>query len=111
MLRQDPGNAVIARTMGLAIILISNILLVQVNSSNIDFAFRTFSHLIKDKFMWMVNIGTVAGLAVLLYSPLNAFIKLAPLSFGQLIAVVGISIIAVLWYEVIKFLKLIKDRV
>lgn len=37
-----PENVPLARTMGLSIIFLSNVLLVQVNSSNTDFAIRTF---------------------------------------------------------------------
>lgn len=101
-----PENAPLARTMGLSIIFLSNILLVQVNSSNTDFALRTFIRQIKDRVMWAVIIGTLAGLLVMLYTPLSGFLKLTPLSPKQLLLSAGISCIAVLWYELVKVAKL-----
>jgi len=111
VLQINPENVAIARTMGLAIILLSNVFLVQVNSSDIEFAFISFIRLIKDKDMWSVIVGTVIGLLVMLYSPLNTFFKLAPISLNQLLLVVGISFIAVMWYELIKLANYFKNMV
>lgn len=102
-----PENAPLARTMGLSIIFLSNVLLVQVNSSNTDFAIRTFIRQIKDRVMWAVIIGTLLGLLVMLYTPLCGFLKLTSLSSEQLLISAGISCIAVLWYELIKLGKLV----
>ncbi len=102
-----PENAPLARTMGLSIIFLSNVLLVQVNSSNTDFAIKTFIRQIKDRVMWAVIIGTLAGLLVMLYTPLSGFLKLTSLSSGQLLLSAGISCIAVLWYELVKVAKLV----
>ncbi|MDD4476254.1 MAG: cation-translocating P-type ATPase [Eubacteriales bacterium] len=98
-------NAPTARAMGLAIIMLSNLFLVQVNSSDHDFAFRTVMRLVKDKVMWAVHIFTLLGLLVILYTPLAGFLKLAPLTVVQLLITVAISAIAVLWYELVKLLK------
>ncbi|SEW44999.1 cation-translocating P-type ATPase [[Clostridium] fimetarium] len=105
MLLKNVDNASVARSMGLAIIMISNLLLVQVNSSDYDFAFQSFKRLIKDKVMWMVNIISIAGLLIILYSPLNQFLKLAPLTWIQFISVIGIAIVAVMWYEAVKLVN------
>lgn len=105
IIRNNTENTTIARTMGLSVILLSNVFLVQVNSSNIDFAFRSFVRLIRDKVMWAVNIGTIVLLLIMVYSPLNTFLKLAPLSLSQLLLVIGISIAAVMWYEFVKLAK------
>lgn len=102
-----PENVPLARTMGLSIIFLSNVLLVQVNSSNTDFAIRTFIRQIKDRVMWAVIIGTLLGLLVMLYTPLSGFLKLTSLSSEQLLISAGISCIAVLWYELIKLGKLV----
>jgi Ca2+-transporting ATPase len=104
-LAKYPGEAPLARAMGLSIILISNILLVQINSSGSELAFRTFMRQKSDSVMWVVIAGTLAGLAVMLYTPISGFLKLAPLSPGQLALAVGISCIAVLWYELVKIGK------
>jgi len=109
MVKDTDQSAMVGRTMGLAIILLSNVLLVQVNSSNTEFAFRSFLRLRKDKVMWAVSIGTILGLIVMLYTPANDFLKLAPLTINQLLSVIGISIVAVMWYELVKLAKYLKN--
>lgn len=106
-LSQQPDNAPLARSMGLAVIFLANILLVQVNSSNSEFAFKSFYRLIKDKVMVVVNVATIAGLLIMLYSPLNRFLKLAPLSLDQMLLAAGIAFAAVFWYEIVKFVKMV----
>ncbi|HWT75417.1 MAG TPA: cation-translocating P-type ATPase, partial [Mobilitalea sp.] len=108
MLQQNPDNAALARSMGLAVIMLSNLFLVQVNSSNTDFAIQSLKNLIKDKVMWIVNIGTIAGLIILLYSPLHTILKLYPLSASQALTVAAIAAVSVLWYEVVKLVAKIK---
>ena len=109
-INRDPNNAPLARSIGLSIILLSNVLLVQVNSSDSEFAIKTFIRQIKDKVSWAVIIGTLAGLFVMLYTPLNGFLKLAPLSIDQLLIAVGVACAAVLWYELVKAFKHILRR-
>lgn len=105
MLGGNPDRAPLARTMGLAVIMLANLFLVQVNSSDRDFAITSLKRLVKDKVMWAVNLGTIAGLLLILYTPLCAFLKLAPLSAAQLLAALGISAASVLWYELVKLVK------
>ncbi|BCZ44673.1 ATPase [Clostridium gelidum] len=99
------NNATVARSMGLVIIFISNIILVQVNSSDTDLAYKSFMINIKDRVMWMVNIGTILGILLIVYTPISSFLKLTALSFNQLLIAIGISIIAVMWYEIVKIIK------
>lgn len=99
------NGALTARCMGLLIIIISNILLVQVNSSRIDYAFQSFKKLIKDKIMWLANIIIILGIIVAVYSPLNNFLKLKSLSINQLLISVLVSFISVFWVELIKLFK------
>lgn len=110
MLSDFPENAALARTMGLAVIMLSNVLLVQVNSSDTRYAFQTFMFLIGDKVMWAVTGGTVLGLLVMLYTPLSTYLKLSALSITQFLTVAGISIVAVMWYEVVKLVKKLRMR-
>lgn len=91
--------------MGLTILLLSNILLVQVNSSNTESAWHTFQLQLKDKVMWLLILGTLGGLLLMLYTPVNGFLKLSPLSAGQLFLAAGISGNAVLWYELVKAVR------
>ncbi|MBK5254169.1 MAG: cation-translocating P-type ATPase [Peptostreptococcaceae bacterium] len=106
----NPDNAPLARAMGIAIIMLSNLFLVQVNSSDHDFAFQSIVRLAKDKIMWGVNIITVFGLLIILYTPVNHFLKFEPLSAGQLFSAVGIAAVAVWWYELVKLFKKIRKR-
>ncbi|AFA47697.1 cation-translocating P-type ATPase [Acetobacterium woodii] len=99
------GNPALARTMGLVVIMLANLVLVQVNSSNTDFAFQSFKRLIKDKVMWFINIGTIVGIIVILYTPINGFLKLYPLTVEQLLLAIGIAILSVIWYEFVKFIN------
>ena len=104
-LQQNPGNAAVARSMGLAVIMLANLFLVQVNSSDTDPVWTSVKRLARDKVMWGVNILTLIGLLVILYSPLNDFLKLAPLSLGQLLIVTAMGAVSVVWYEAVKWAK------
>ena len=105
-----PGNAPAARAMGLGIIMLANLLLVLVNSSERDFAARSIRRLARDKVMWLVNFGTLAGLAALLYTPLAGVLKLAPLSAWQMLIVLGMAFISTCWYELVKAICRIRER-
>lgn len=104
-LNSHADGVAVARSMGLAIIMISNLLLVQVNSSNKEYAYKSFMNLYKDKVMWIVMIGTILGLGVILYTPLAGILNLAALSFRQISIVLAISLASIMWYEVVKFIK------
>lgn len=105
VLAGDPANAPIARSMGLAIIMLANLVLVQVNSSEYDLAYKSIARLAHDKVMWIANLGTIAMLIIILYTPLNSFLKLAPLSASQFFISLGIAVAAVLWYEIVKVIR------
>lgn len=109
-LSRYPTEASVARSMGLAVILISNLLLVNVISSNTDFVVQSFRRLVNDKIMWAITVGTITGLALILYSPLRNILKLAPLSLGQMLLAIGLSCAAVLWFEIVKLVKLIQSK-
>ena len=110
VLAGDTSNAAVARAMGLTIIMLSNLFLVQVNSSDRDFAVQSIARLSKDRVMWLVSMGTLIMLAVILYTPLSGFLKLAPLTAGQFFVSVGIAAVAVLWYEIVKLIKRLRMR-
>lgn len=105
VLAGDPANAPLARGMGLAVIILSNLFLVQVNSSNHEYVFHSIARLAKDKVMWGVSIVTVAALIVILYTPLSNFLSLTAPSALQLVRVIVTACIAVFWYEIVKFVK------
>lgn len=98
-------NAEVARSMGLAIIMLANLFLVQVNSSDHDSVFQSIRRLAKDKVMWAVNIGTLALLGLILYTPLSGVLKLAPLLLPLLLGSLGLAAASVLWFELVKLLR------
>lgn len=111
-LKGDPDNAALARTMGIAVILLCNVLLVLVNSSDREFAFKSVRNLAKDKVMWAVTLGTLGVLLLIVYSPLNEFLKMTPLSGGQLLLAALLAVAAVMWFELVKlFKKVLGSRV
>ncbi|WP_066890197.1 cation-translocating P-type ATPase [Clostridium nigeriense] len=95
----------VARSIGLSIIMLSNLLLVYVNSSNTDCAYKSFLKLFKDKVMWLVSLITLFGIGIILYTPLSKVLSLSPLSFKQLALVILISIVTTLWYDLIKLIN------
>lgn len=101
----NPANGPVARSMGLAAIMAANIFLVQVNSSESDSILKTAKKLVRDKVMWGINLFTLLGLGVILYSPLHVFLKLSPLSACQALLVLAVSAASVLWYEGVKLLR------
>ncbi len=110
VLAGNPANAPVARAMGLTIVMLSNLLLVQVNSSDKDFAFQSFFRLSKDRIMWVANIGTLLMIVIILYTPLSGFLKLAPLSAEQFFCSMGMAALAVLWYELVKLFHKLRRR-
>lgn len=105
LLSQNPDNAPFARTMGLVIIILANLFLVMVNSSEYDLFVQTVKRLVKDKIMWAVNIVTIVGLLIVLNTSLYEYLKLAPLTIGQFFTAFIIAAASVLWYEVVKIMK------
>ena len=101
-LKNCPDRAVVSRSMGLMVIMISNLFLVLVNCSDSESALRSLFRLLKDRGMLAAFAAMVLMPAVIFYSPVNTFLKLAPLSAGQLAVAVLVSAAAVFWYEVIK---------
>lgn len=109
-LKNSPDNAPLARTMGLAIIILANLILVQVNSSNYDYIFQSIKRLAKDNFMWAISFGTLAGLLIIIYTPLGSFLKLSPLSVSQFFIALAIAVASVMWYEFVKLINHIKNK-
>lgn len=102
------GDAGAARSVGLSIIIFSNIFLVLVNSSETEFMFSCIGSLYKDKVIWAAVLGSISIVLIMLYTPLNAFLKLSPLSVPQFLAIFLIAAASVLWYELIKLIKMKK---
>ncbi|MCH3944214.1 MAG: cation-translocating P-type ATPase [Atopobiaceae bacterium] len=99
------ADARVARAMGLAVIMLANLFLVQVISSESDSALVSARRLAGDWVMWAVVAGTLALLAAILYSPLSGFLKLAPLTAEQALVALALAAASVLWYEVVKAVR------
>ena len=61
--------------------------------------------LARDKVMWLVNIGTLALLGLILYTPLAEHLRLAPLSLEDALTALLLAAVSVLWYEIVKLVK------
>lgn len=105
VLEQNTDNAALARSMGLSIVMIANIFLVIVNSSNHNSIFHSLKFLIKDKIFWGVILGTLFMLGVILYTPLAGILSLTALTVKQVFMVLSLAALSVLWYEMVKLVK------
>jgi len=105
-----PHGVETARAMGISIIILSSLFLVLVNSSDHEFAFKSLHALAKDKVMWATILITFAGLAAVLYTPLNGLLRLTSLSVVQLITTIFVAFAAVFWYELVKLVQRLAAR-
>ena len=110
MLMQNSDDGAIGRTMGLGVLLIANIFLVQVNNFETASIIKSLKSLAKDKVMWAVYFLNLVGLLVIVYSPINNFLRLSSLSFSQLLIVIVLGILSVLWYEIVKLVIRMKKK-
>lgn len=102
VLRGNPSNAALARTMGLSVIMSANLFLVTVNSSNRNSILSSIKLLSGDNVFRIVVAGTLGGLLTIMYSPLSGVLNLTALSAVELCIVFGIAALSVLWYEAVK---------
>jgi Ca2+-transporting ATPase len=110
LLTHFSADAAIARAVGLGIMLVSSLALVFVNSSNYDYALTSMKRLLHDKVMWIAVIGVIGLLLFALYSPLDSFFNLAPLSPALLAYTFAAGIASVAWYELVKVVQHVKRR-
>ncbi len=105
LLSKNPLQTELARSFGIAVIIVANIFLVHVNSSETDSIFKNLKKLKKDKIMIIANAATFLLLFLVLYSPLSQFLNLTSLSLPQLILAVIFGIFSVSWWEIVKLYK------
>lgn len=108
-LLQTTGNAALARSLGLAVLVFSNLLLVQTLCQD-SLAYRYIPKMLSDKVLWGANLAVLAGLLLILYTPLSGVLRLAPLSGLQMLSAFGLSCLAVLWSELVKLFRLSKKK-
>ena len=56
-----------------------------------------------------MNLGTLALLGVILYTPISSYLKLAPLTGRQFLIALGLAAGSVLWYELVKLVKKLRS--
>ncbi len=103
-------NPALARSMGLSVLIFSNLFVVFSTASDRDFILSSAMAMRHDKVLWFVNGLTLFLLGLILYSPLNSFFKLAPLPILYLGAAFFLSALSVLWYEIAKLKRRQRDR-
>ena len=94
-----------ARSAGIAVLIVANVFIVQVNMSENDFVFTSAKKLIKDKVISVSVILTVLMLVLILYTPVSGFLKLTPLSFKGLVSAVFLAAVSVFWIEALKLFR------
>ncbi|MGL4373109.1 MAG: cation-translocating P-type ATPase, partial [Turicibacter sp.] len=97
-----------ARTLGLIILIVSNLFLVYVNRSESEFSLSMMFKC-KDHVLIKINLLIVTMLALVIYTPLgNILVKTTPVSFRQLIISILIAFCMTHWYEVVKWINRLK---
>jgi len=104
-LAPDFSNANIARAMGLAVLMLANLFLVHVNSSDTDVILVSLRRMARDRVMWAVSLTTLVGLFAILYTPLSRVLLLAPLTAGQFGIAAMLAAASVLWMDIVKIVK------
>lgn len=92
----------LARTSGFSVLVLSNIFLVFVNCSETEAVWHTMKKIRKDMGIWLVDFLILSCLFLMIYSPINSTLGFCAISLSNLLLVFGISLPAVLWYEIVK---------
>lgn len=99
------SGAAAARSVGLTVLILANLLLVLVNCSAVDSAWQSMRRLARDGVFWAAAGGALLLLFACMYTPLNGFFKLAALPLPWLLCAAAAAAAATLWYELVKYLK------
>lgn len=98
------SNEAVTRTMVFTTLMTANIVLTFVNRSFIYSIFTTFKY--KNNLVPIIVSITVGILASLLFfPPLTEFFKFESIDVNQIAISVGMGMISVLWYEIVKWKK------
>lgn len=100
----------LARTVGFSILVMANIFLVIVNCSEREYFYHTLKKMKHDRGIWLVNIITIIGLVIMIYSPLSAMLGFTSLGGIMLLLVILLSVLSVLWYELFKLKNNLKNK-
>ncbi len=99
-----------ARTFTMLVLGLSNLLLVYINQSDTEFAFKNMVNL-KDKVVITVNSIIIAVLIIITYVPaVNEIVQTAPLNAKNFLLAIALSILATMWWEIVKLIKRRKNK-
>lgn len=98
-------NASLSRTMGLSVLVISNVFLILVNYSEKEYAYQAFKLLKQDRGILFALLSTIILLITIIYSPLSKILMLEAINITQLSLSVGLSVIFIFWYEIVKYIR------
>ncbi len=103
-------NEAITRTMVFTSLMAANIVLTFVNRSFIHSIFTTFGY--RNKLVPIIVAITVGITALLLFvAPLTAFFEFERIGIIQIGISIGIGMLSVLWYEIVKWRKRLKFKI
>ncbi|WMJ85973.1 cation-translocating P-type ATPase [Anaerocolumna sp. MB42-C2] len=98
-------NAAIARSIGLSVLILSNLFLVLVNASERESVFRSFYRIKREKGIIVVLATTFFLLLFILYGPLQSVLLLSHINLKLFFNTVFIAVVSVFWYELIKIIR------
>ncbi len=104
-LQNGASDAPLARGMGLGVLLLANIFLILVNSSDTESVFVSVRRLWREKTVRAAVLGIILMLVLVLYTPLAGFLKLSGPGLPQFLIVLGLAAASVLWYELVKAVR------
>ncbi|WP_366187240.1 cation-translocating P-type ATPase [Flavobacterium ovatum] len=105
---QNGGTENLTRTMVFTTLVLSNIILSLVNRSFYYSVFASLKN--KNNMMVFMNSLTLILLAMIVYIPLFAnFFKVVPLDWNHILTCILVSGVSVLWIEIYKWFKRIKN--
>jgi len=90
------------RSFAFVSLVLSNLILIVVNLSRHEIAYRVF--LRGNKVLFFVIGGAIACLSTVLYVPFfSDLFHMAPISWAELLLIVAVSSVSLLWFEILKF--------
>ena len=102
-------NESTTRTMVFVVLIAANIILTLVNRSFFYSIFTTLKY--KNNLVLLIISITIALTSILIYiSPVATFFKLTPLNLFQGLISIGIGIVSVIWFEIVKWIIRIKKE-
>ncbi len=102
-------NEALTRTMVFTVLIIANIFLTLINRSFYYSILTTLKY--KNNMILAIVFITLAMVGLILYvKPLTAFFKFETLTLTQLLVCITIGLLSVIWFEIVKIIKRIKQK-